>query len=195
MTLSSELERSKTKPSVPRSEILKGSFRYSYRKQRQPEINKSKMSHKWAKNLQCVCAFLVCCVCTSFRLSEGAELAKPPVLISRCLFTQWSILPNFRLFASALSSAIIYTELFNTLFHCFHFINVIGTLDSALSSLNDIMFSAATFQSAFFFLQQSWRHVRYGCHNIKKRACIIQHLKSALCIRRMYGCENTRPGV
>ncbi len=77
----------------------------------------------------------------------------------------------------------------------------LDTLGSALlSSSNNIIFSAVTFQSDFFSFCSSsalvrWQRFRYKCHNIHKRTSILQHSNSPLCTWRTFRCQNTLPGV
>lgn len=109
----------------------------------------------WCIPTMCVCAFLVCSVCTSFRLGEGAKLAKPPMLISRCLLHAAERppppAPTSECLLQQLFLVIISTELFNTLSSPHSLYLPLYSLSGALKgSSNDIMFIAATFHSDFF---------------------------------------------
>ena len=111
----------------------------------------------WCIPTMCVCAFLVCSVCTSFRLGEGAKLAKPPMLISRCLLHAAERppppAPTSECLLQQLFLVIISTELFNTLSSPHSLYLPLYSLSGALKgSSNDIMFIAATFHSDFFLV-------------------------------------------
>lgn len=116
----------------------------------------------------------------------------------------WSLAVSPRSGASTLTSecslqhslAIIFTELFNTLFRCSLHLLSLGTLGSALTSSLNYVFSCNLSEWLFLLQQQhSWKHVRYECHNIQKRTGSLQYSNCALGIWRMFRCENTPTGV
>lgn len=198
VTLSSELksselqssERSKTKASV-QPKLREGRMVVIPKESRD---SPGFINQRWATNelkickccdlfQQCVCAFLVCCVCTSFGLSEGAELAKttgadrslslhaaehPPQLQNVC----FSTLP-----------AIILAELLHTLPHCSLHLLSSGTLGRALTSpLNDIMCSVVTFQREFLMQQQQQQRWKRASAIIKSREQVDIGMQPLHCV-------------
>ena len=138
----------------------------------------------WCIPTMCVCAFLVCSVCTSFRLGEGAKLEKPPMLISRCLLHAAERppppAPTSECLLQQLFLVIISTELFNTLSSPHSLYLPLYSLSGALKgSSNDIMFIAATFHSDFFFWLLSRQHFRYECVSVQSKTSILQRFEPA----------------